>query len=194
MSKTVFREHLGVYEHILTFEEFTRLTDEDVLGPFAGRVELFDGGIYELAPVSAAHGNAATSSFSKLLSWLRLLENGSLTVVADTTLLLSDTNAAQPDLMVVRRREEGYYQASDCEFLIEIRVSMQKHDFERKPLFYAEAGVPEYWAIDVERRLVRMHRRPSLSGYQDVRDVTDEGAVIGPLFAPEARVRLADLL
>jgi len=44
-------------------------------------------------------------------------------------------------------------------------VSSQHRDLELKPALYAEAGVAEYWVVDLEARRLIVHRDPNRGEY-----------------------------
>jgi Uma2 family endonuclease len=85
--------------------------------------------------------------------------------------------------------------------VIEVAFSSQRIDLVHKAPIYAAAGVPEYWVIDLVRRVVAVHREPGPPAVGD--GSVGEGATYraletvsfdSPLSVLGVTIRLADLL
>jgi len=74
--------------------------------------------------------------------------------------------------------------------LVEVAQSSLIRDSGQKMQIYAQAGVPEYWIVDVEHRAVIVHRQPGPLGYADVQ-THNAPASVAPLAAPECQVEIA---
>lgn len=61
-----------------------------------------------------------------------------------------------------------------------------------KASVYASLGVREYWVIDADTLVTRVHREPTAEGYRDVHGVPPGEALTPSLFAPLS-VKLGDL-
>ena len=75
----------------------------------------------------------------------------------DVQLDCDDRTIVQPDLVVTCRKErllkQGLYGAPDL--VIEITsTSTRKMDYTKKMIKYMEAGVREYWIVDLQKRKV----------------------------------------
>ncbi|WAJ31478.1 Uma2 family endonuclease [Jeongeupella avenae] len=88
-----------------------------------------------------------------------------------TTFRLSDDTFLEPDFVVYDRAIglEGLT-AATCRLAIEVSDSSLAYDLGRKATIYAAFGVGELWVIDALRLSTRIHRRPSPTCYQLVRD------------------------
>jgi len=85
---------------------------------------------------------------------------------------LSELSEPQPDLALLRRREDSYRRShpepSDVLLVIEIADTSLRFDRETKVSLYAVHGIPEVWVVDLRgRRLVR-HRAPQQGSYLQV--------------------------
>ena len=60
---------------------------------------------------------------------------------------------------------------------IEIADSSLAFDLKRKSAVYARASVPEYWVLDVKKRVLVVHRSPTRGGYRNVKRLSDLSAV-----------------
>lgn len=52
--------------------------------------------------------------------------------------------------------------------MIEVSDSSLAYDAQVKARLYAEAGIPEFWLVDVRARCVRVHRGPAADGYRTI--------------------------
>ncbi len=57
----------------------------------------------------------------------------------------------------------------------------------------AEAGVPEYWVVDLAERRLVVFRDPRAEGYQS-RSTQDSGARVSPVSWPDIVIDVAALL
>lgn len=88
-----------------------------------------------------------------------------LSIVANGPLTLNDASRPEPDLMVIQGPFRGVATPENVRIVIEVSDTSYRLDATDKYLAYAEAGIPEYWVVDVNRRLVEVHRDPSPDGY-----------------------------
>jgi Uma2 family endonuclease len=61
--------------------------------------------------------------------------------------------------------------------VIEVSVSSQRRDLVRKPRIYAEAGVDEYWVVDLDNRRVVCHRDPRGDTYHEITEFPADGTL-----------------
>jgi len=75
-----------------------------------------------------------------------------------------DRSIPEPDAAVVRELtsefENRHPRGNELIVVIEVSDSSIAIDLVRKAEIYATAGVPEYWVVDLKRRLVVRHREP----------------------------------
>ncbi len=156
----IVREPAAVYgatpkQKLYTIEDYYALPDEQ-------RVELIDGVFYDMAAPSCAHQLVLADL---LLLFRQCVDdhNSPCEVVCapcDVRLDLDDFTMVQPDLMVLckdelieKRRIEG---APDL--VVEIlSPSTRKKDQFLKLVKYMNAGVREYWIVDLEKKMVVVH-------------------------------------
>jgi Uma2 family endonuclease len=70
---------------------------------------------------------------------------------------------------------------------------MAQYDRDVKGRIYAEAGVPEYWLVDLNTRSVSCHVDPRADSYHSVRLVRP-GDVIAPRLLPTCAVPVDALM
>lgn len=108
--------------------------------------------------------------------------------------LRDQASVPSPDLMLVR--PQSYSQrrptAGDTYLLIEVADSSLSHDLGDKMRLYAEAGVLEYWVIDIPHRSLVVHTEPRDGRYCNVRTM-GEGQTVSPGTLPGLTLRPTSL-
>lgn len=183
----------GVFDVLLTFEDWILLSDSGAMDHITGKVELIDGRLEALAPISNAHGLAAVNVTAVLRAELARLGREGLEVAGPCTVVISSSRAVEPDAVVKRPTTAKFVGSDDVVLAIEISATSLRHDTRTKQGLYAEAGVPEYWVVDLASKRLWVFREPAGETYLD-QDNFGLGETVMPLFDPEARVRIADLL
>ena len=77
--------------------------------------------------------------------------------------------------------------------MIEVSVSTRDNDLTIKRPLYARAGIPEFWIVEPEARLIRVFRDPRPDGSWGDETVVTDGTVT-PLFSDQVHLTLAELL
>jgi Uma2 family endonuclease len=170
----------------LSRREYDRLLD---LGWFEDEpVELLRGMLVTMSPQNWPHA-AAVEFFNEQLV-LQLA--GRYAVRPQLPFAADDWSEPEPDLAVARKDPTRREHPSELLLLIEIAHSSLRIDRGIKRMIYAEAGVPEYWIVDVNHAAVEVHTSPSTGSYTSVQTLGD-GDVLGPTLLPEVSIRVADI-
>jgi Uma2 family endonuclease len=150
-----------------TVEQYHKMVDSGILSE-EDRVELIRGEIIDMAAIGKKHA-AAVRRLDKLLS-AKLQERAILDT--QNPVVLDDTSEPQPDVALLRPREDFYEtahpQAEDIFLLIEVADSTVKYDREVKIPLYAENNIIEVWLVDVNQQIVEVFREPANAGYQNI--------------------------
>jgi Uma2 family endonuclease len=159
-------------------------------GVFAGRsVELLEGLIVEMAPEGPEHSDSIRES----ADWLRanLGERAKVSEAHPVTLAQSEP---EPDIAVVvnQRYRDRHPSTQDIFLIIEVAYSSLDKDYNEKLRTYAEAGIPEYWLVDLLNQRVMVMRQPQDNCYQSSEEY--RAGAIQPLQFPELNVPVAVLL
>ena len=100
----------------------------------------------------------------------------------------------EPDVSVVRGPDTTFMDRNpagpDCVLVVEVADSSIRRDIVKADL-YAEAGVPEYWIIDIDNRELIVHRGPTPDGYRDVSTAAEASVRVG---GQDVRVDLDEVL
>lgn len=160
-SPTVLRRHR------LTVDEYHRMGRAGVFAPGA-RVELLEGEVIDMAPIGTRHASAA----KRLIARLSSAAGGLAIVAAQDPLYLSDASELEPDLMLLRPRDDFYAhahpRAADVLLLIEVSDTTVAYDRGVKLDQYAKHGVIEVWIVDLDNNVVRFFRNGDGERYTDV--------------------------
>lgn len=168
--------------HLLTVDDYYRMAETGVLAPDA-RVELIEGEIIAMAPQRSLHASTVNELVKRLT--IALARQGDRAMVTcQTPLRLSQRSEPEPDLMLLRPRDDGYAQShpgpADVLLLIEVADTSVRYDREIKLPLYAQHGVAEVWIVDLQAGLLRMHRRPDADGYLETNASQTPGVVTLP--------------
>lgn len=177
------------------FDRFERMFELGILNDLGPRIELLEGRIVEMSPIGGDHGDTSVDlvvALSNALNSIPTLRDA-LRVSAAVTLRIGDYSAPEPDVLVARRRDgRTYYEAADAVLVIEVSVSTRDNDLTIKRPLYARAGIPEFWIVEPEARLIRVFRDPRPDGSWGDETVVTDGAVT-PLFSDQMHLTLAEL-
>jgi len=135
-----------------------------VLAPDA-RVELLEGEIIDMAPIGPPHA-------SRVKRIIRLFSDAighAAIVSAQDPIVLGDRSAPQPDIALLRPRDDFYASAhpgpADILLLVEVADSSLAYDRDEKLPVYARFRIPEVWIIDVKGGHLDIHRDPDGERY-----------------------------
>ena len=110
---------------------------------------------------------------------------------------VGDHDLPQPDAALPRPRRDFYGQAKarpeDVLLLIEVSDSTLRIDLGRKARIYADAGVAEYWVVDLKNQVLYVHRAPSAGRYTD-RQVLGRQDSVSAMFAPGVEFGVMELI
>ncbi len=160
----------------------------DASGVLDGRsVELVDGVLVAMTPITLRH-DWATAMLGRHFV-VGLAEHPEFVVSQQGGFVADETSVPEPDLTVrtatrfSQRRPNPTRPASDPELVAEVSVTSLAWDLGRKRRLYAEAGVPEYWVIDVDGERLVVHRDPTDGGYRTVTEF-GRGEPVAPAALP----------
>ncbi|MEA2600207.1 MAG: hypothetical protein QOF89_1199 [Acidobacteriota bacterium] len=157
------------------------------------RVELIEGEIRPMPPIGSPHAGGVNRLASLFFGKL----TGRAVVSVQNPLRLSEISEPEPDLLLLRFREDFYAsrhpQPGDVLLLIEVADSSLEFDRRTKSRLYARHGVPEVWVQNLEGAALEVYRDPSPQGYRDVRTLR-RGDRISPLTFPDLVLEVSAIL
>lgn len=160
------------------------------------RVQLIRGVIVQEPPMNPPH---ATAVYRMMMAALRTFPTGHV-VRPQLPLDLGRPNLLFPDVAVVAGSADDYAtrHPTTAVLLVEVADTTLFDDLTTKAELYAEAGIKDYWVVDIPKWQVHVLRDPAPVGgnghsYRDQRVLGPDESVT-PLAAPEARIAAAELL
>lgn len=178
--------------HAWTCDEFNYAAGKGAFQDMA--IELFDGAIVNKSPVGTPHCGLLTIAGMQLQA-LYHPGNGYL-VRYQLPLTLSDQTQPQPDLAVVANTPREYLVRHPSQALLVVEIADSTLDFDRglKAERYGEAGIDEYWIINlVERQLEVFRRTTEQTGFAPAL-LLRRGDQIAPPSLSGVSLAVADLL
>ena len=156
----------GPRPHRITVDEYIRMAEVGLLAPDA-RVELIEGVIVDMAPIGTVHGRDVDFVSARFV----LAVQGTAIVRTQGAVQLSDYTMPQPDIALLKFREDGYVHqhpsGSDILLIVEVADSSIDYDFGRKLKLYARHGVQEVWALNVQTDTLHFFRSRTDVGYRE---------------------------
>jgi Uma2 family endonuclease len=156
------------------------------------RLELIRGEIREMASIGPPHEDVV----DRLSAWsFSTPAAGKIRVrVQDSVGLPSLASAPQPDIAWVVERDysRGRPTPPDVLLIVEVAESSLKYDCGEKAELYAEAGIADYWVVNVAERSIEVRRDPAAGRYRSLQTYQGDQE-IRPLALPDAALRPAML-
>jgi Uma2 family endonuclease len=173
---------VDVAKRLFTTDEYHRMREAGILSE-DDPVELIDGEIVEMSPISSRHA-ACVDRLTALFSGLR----GTAIVRVQSPITASGRAEPQPDLALLRPRDDFYARAhpgpGDVLLVIEVSDTSLQYDRSTKIPLYARAGIHEVWQVSLAEDVILVHRNPVESAYRDVQTF-GRGRRLSPEAFPE---------
>jgi Uma2 family endonuclease len=164
----------------------------------AHRVELIRGEIVPIdprgpmSPINPPHDNAV----DELIEWsTEEPHRRAIRVRAQGAISIPELSSQpQPDLvwMVRRNYSKTRPKPEDVLLLLEVSDTTLSKDRGEKAELYAEAGIRDYWIININDQCIEVRRDPVGSTYRSI-TIYRPGQVIHPLAFPEVSLPVSRL-
>jgi Uma2 family endonuclease len=172
-----------------TIEEYHQLVETGILDD--KRVELLQGIIVDMPPEGMPHAVYCTES----VNYLRNLLGNKATVREAHPITLPNDSEPEPDIAIVRAPSRQYLDhhpySADIFWLIEYANSTLKKDLNDKKRVYAEAGIQEYWVVNLHAYELIVFRDLSQKIYQSETILANGN--ISPLSFPDLQIDVSKL-
>lgn len=170
----------------LSRAEYDRLVH---LGMFEDeRLELLRGMLVTMSPQGVSHSDMV----ARLGKRLTLALGEAFIVRQHSPFAATEDSEPEPDLVVIRDEPGLRAHPSVALLLVEVSDSSLRKDRRVKTPIYAEAGVPEYWIIDVNGASVEVLTDPGGGSYRSTR-LLGRGDVLRPLELPGIEISVSAL-
>jgi Uma2 family endonuclease len=173
----------------LTCQEFYDLGESGILG--TRQLMLLDGEIWEKEMINPPHAVACDLTGDVMRA---AFGSGWRIRIGDPLELSIDTDP-EPDVAVVPGAARDYLNGHPvtAPLVLEISDSSLAIDLSIKLGKYAEAGIADYWVLDLNGRRLLVFRDPQGATYR-TKIILDETQSISPLAMPTAVIKVADML
>ena len=158
---------------------------------------LINGEVWEMAKPGPAHNMSVgltDTALRKIFStgyWVRI----------QMPLVLGQRSDPEPDIAIVTGSPRDYpTNPTTAALVVEVADTSLDMDTGDKARLYAAAGILDYWVIDLNNRLLILHRDPRPdtanpfgASYTTVTS-SSPGQNVNPLASPQASINVADLI
>jgi Uma2 family endonuclease len=173
-----------------TIEQYHQMIAAGILDDCA--VELLRGEIVQMSPEGIPHASQRISA----QDYLGQVLGSRAQVRPAAPITLSDGSEPEPDLAIVAYRDD-YYRAhhpypENIFWVIEYSNSSLEKDLGTKAEIYAEAGIREYWVVNLKNNVLVVFRDPIDGKYQSCMEFTQGD--ISPLAFPDIVIPVSRLL
>lgn len=170
-----------------TKSQFVDLYDHGFLDQ-GKRYELLDGDILErMSPIGLPHSDA----ISELRDILRAQIGSDYKAYTSASVELTPNSMPEPDLFVLsllsRKPGHRFAVAKDVVLVVEVSDTTLSQDRGVKKALYAEAGLSEYWIVNLGNRTIEVYREPDGGDYKQT-IIVSSSETISPLFNPSVTV------
>lgn len=164
-----------------TVDDYHRMIEAGLL--VDRKVELLQGEIVEMPPEGEPHACYSTATAGQLRNQLA----GRATIRDAKPVTLPNNSEPEPDIAVVRLPIWNYLEhhpyPEDIHWLIEYANTTLAKDIGVKQLLYAEAGIREYWVVNLQDSQLEVFRDLLDGLYQT--HLTLKAGTIPPLDFPD---------
>lgn len=156
------------------------------------RVELLQGELVSVPPIGPEHA----STVGRVSRALRQQVPTTHEVREQQPLSVPPSSEPEPDVAVVLVGDDphayDYAHPTSAVLVVEVAGSSLPTDLQVKPEVYAAAAVAEYWVVDLEARLVHLHRHRREGGYAEV--TVQVGGTVVSATEPSFSLAVEDVL
>ena len=152
------------------------------------RVELLEGRVYAVTPVGRRHA----AIVAKLIAFFAPLRERTV-VWVQNPLQLPPYGEPEPDVALLRFSETFYEdevpEPGDVLLVIEVCRQQPSDSTARVKPIYAEAGVPEFWIVDLIHNRTEVYLEPAGGDY-NLKDLVPFGTPLSPYQFPDISLTL----
>jgi Uma2 family endonuclease len=160
------------------------------LGAFENeKIELIEGLLVPMSPIGAPHSSAVQKLNELLLPALL----GRATVRIRSPFAALELSEPEPDVVVAPSSDYDTAHPDRAYLIVEVAESSLSFDRGVKQRLYAACGVPDYWIVNVDDRVIEVYREPSGGAYTRV-ERFERGQTLRPLSFPDLEIRVADVI
>lgn len=181
-----------------TVTDYLRMGDLGII-PADERTELIAGQVVVMAAKGTPHVLALRLLARRLDGLVDQVSTETLPYFVSTQdpIQLDQFSQPEPDLAIVQGTIWDYCDrhpsGAEVALVVEVADSTLQHDCNVKDKLYAQAGIADYWVLDLKQRCFHIFRQPTPRGYASHLILTPPNQ-IAPLAFPEQLLALAEFL
>ena len=177
---------------LISVAEYHRMGELGILDADE-KVELLAGQIVKKSMKGTRH----TSTNKRLEKVLENRLGDRALVRTQAPIRLDNYSEPEPDVAVVGPNPSFYADnhptPSEVYLIIEIADTTLRQDCEFKANLYAQAGIKDYWVVDINNRQLYVFRLLTQDGYQS-KQILSDSETVSPLAFPDVRLSISDFL
>ena len=177
----------------LTLSEYNHMVACGAFEAINRKVELIRGVIREMNPAGPIHDDL----IDYLNDWsVRSTNRASIHIRGQSGIDLPHLDSRpEPDVFWVKSKRylDGHPSGEDTLLAIEVADSSLKSDRTTKADLYAEAGIQEYWVVDVQGQCIYVMREVAADNRYGWQRTISVGSKLSPLAEPSAILDVTDL-
>ncbi|MGI9054504.1 MAG: Uma2 family endonuclease [Pyrinomonadaceae bacterium] len=131
--------------------------------------ELIDGEIIERMTIGSRHA----SIVRRLEKYLERNFGDFVMVSGQNPIHIDEHNEPEPDIALLKPREDFYAEKhpapDDVLLVIEVSDSTLEYDRETKKTLFAEAGIGEFWLVNLKQNTIETYSNPANGTYYQMR-------------------------
>jgi len=160
---------------LFTVADYYKMAEAGILSD-EQRYELLNGEIIKMSPQRSPHAFAIDFLSEKFVVALA----GKMSIRTQGPINLSNNSEPEPDLAIMklsdRRYKDRHPNPTEIYLVIEVSDSTLAKDQTIKKKLYADAGIPEYWIVNIPEKQVEIYSNPKKGDYKNLATI-DSGKV-----------------
>ena len=165
MTVATTEKRAAIIPKRFSVEEFHKMTEAGILPEESGW-EIIDGYIVNKMSIGSKHAGTV----KRLGEMLRDLTRQQAIVSVQDPIDIDKYNEPEPDVALLKRRSDFYTEShptpADVLLLIEVSDSTVETDREIKRTLYAEAGIEEFWLVNLKENTIECYSSPKNGSYR----------------------------
>jgi Uma2 family endonuclease len=154
-------------------------------------VELINGAIIQMVPEGIAHAFCCRGT----AKYLRTILGDRAEISEAHPISLPNDSEPEPDIAIVKAPDTLYQnrhpQPDDIFWLIEIANTALVNDLGIKRELYAQAGITEYWVMNLQTSELKVFRDLSANEYRS--EISLSSGIVSPLAFPDLAIEISRL-
>lgn len=173
-------------------EVFHKMTQAGILPEESGW-EVIDGYLVDKMSIGSRH----SGTVKRLNEILKNILGKAFIISIQDPIHIDEYNEPEPYIALLKRREDFYSEShptpQDVCLLVEVADSSVEYDREVKKDLYAEAGIREFWLVNLQEETVEVYSQPKNGNYRLVR-ILEAGETIESNSVENLRLSVDEIL